>query len=219
MRAQLAHWLDTVVDHRRLYRFTELNRFSQESAHLVPLPRHPYDTACVIYRLCSIDGFVAWEGNRYAVPYEHVTDILLCASRSRSCLCMRRTCAASRATSWRVASWSRRASCDSAFYSSDSRVNWVKNIRDAIRTDEATFERSTVFRAPDAEFVLASSEFTIPKHQAAFARQCLLEVLPSEHGEFFLRGAIARFKDRSAKLTDAEREPLINSRFMRVIGL
>jgi transposase len=76
MRAQLAHWLDTVVDHRRLYKFTALDRFSQESAHLVPLPRHPYDTARVIYRLCSIDGFVAWEGNRYAVPYEHVTDIL-----------------------------------------------------------------------------------------------------------------------------------------------
>jgi hypothetical protein len=42
----------------------------------VPLPRHPYDTARVVYRLCSIDGFVAWEGNAYAVPYEHVTDIL-----------------------------------------------------------------------------------------------------------------------------------------------
>lgn len=47
-----------------------------EVGRAVPLPRHPYDTARVIYRLCSIDGFVAWEGNRYAVPYEHVTDIL-----------------------------------------------------------------------------------------------------------------------------------------------
>lgn len=43
---------------------------------LVPLPRHPYDTARVAYRLCSIDGFVDWQGNRYAVPYDHVTDIL-----------------------------------------------------------------------------------------------------------------------------------------------
>ena len=76
MRKQLAHWLDTVVDHRRLYKRTALERFSQESPHLVTLPRHGYDTARVIYRLCSIDGFVAWEGNRYAVPYEHVTDIL-----------------------------------------------------------------------------------------------------------------------------------------------
>ncbi|HET8940126.1 MAG TPA: IS21 family transposase [Polyangiales bacterium] len=76
MREQLARWLDTVVDHRRLYKRTALERFGEESPHLVPLPRHPYDTARVIYRLCSIDGFVAWEGNRYAVPYDHVTDIL-----------------------------------------------------------------------------------------------------------------------------------------------
>jgi hypothetical protein len=40
------------------------------------LPRHPYDTARVVYRICSIDGFVAWEGNAHAVPYDHVTDIL-----------------------------------------------------------------------------------------------------------------------------------------------
>src|SRR5437763_996747 len=32
--------------------------------------------ARVVYRICSIDGFVAWEGNAYAVPYAHVTDIL-----------------------------------------------------------------------------------------------------------------------------------------------
>jgi hypothetical protein len=30
----------------------------------------------VLYRVCSIDGFVAVDGNRYAVPYDHVTDIL-----------------------------------------------------------------------------------------------------------------------------------------------
>jgi hypothetical protein len=42
----------------------------------VPLPHHRYDTARVVYRVCSIDGFVDWAGNRYAVPYEHVTDIL-----------------------------------------------------------------------------------------------------------------------------------------------
>jgi hypothetical protein len=38
------------------------------------LPRHRYDTARVVYRLCSIDGFVAWDGNRYAVPYDYVTN-------------------------------------------------------------------------------------------------------------------------------------------------
>jgi len=76
MRSQLAHWLDTIVDQRRRYGKTPLERFDQEREHLVPLPRHPYDTARVVYRVCSIDGFVAWEGNAYAIPYDHITDLL-----------------------------------------------------------------------------------------------------------------------------------------------
>lgn len=76
MRAQLARWMDTIVDPRRRHGETALDRFTQERERLVPLPRHPYDTARVVYRVCSIDGFVAWEGNAYAVPYAHVTDIV-----------------------------------------------------------------------------------------------------------------------------------------------
>jgi transposase len=76
MRAQLAHWLDNTVDHRPKNRSTAFKRFAEEQPHLVPLPRHGYDTARVIYRVCRIDGFVDWEGNRYAVPYDHVTDLL-----------------------------------------------------------------------------------------------------------------------------------------------
>lgn len=76
LRAQLARWLDTIVDQRRRHGKTPLDRFAEEREHLVPLPRHPYDTARVIYRICSIDGFVAWEGNAYAVPYDHITDFL-----------------------------------------------------------------------------------------------------------------------------------------------
>jgi transposase len=76
MRAQLADWLDRIVDHRRLEKRTALERFEQEREHIVPLPRHAYDTARVLYRLCGIDGFIRWAGNHYAVPYEHVTDIL-----------------------------------------------------------------------------------------------------------------------------------------------
>jgi hypothetical protein len=30
----------------------------------------------VLYRVCSIDGFVAWDGNRYAVPYDFIYDLL-----------------------------------------------------------------------------------------------------------------------------------------------
>lgn len=73
---QLAHWLATVVDVRKRHGTTSLERFAEEAPHLVPLPRHPYDTARVAYRLCSIDGFIDWQGNRYAVPYDHVTDLL-----------------------------------------------------------------------------------------------------------------------------------------------
>ena len=76
LKAQLARWIDTIVDQRRRHGETPLDRFAHEREHLVPLPRHPYDTARVVYRICSIDGFVAWEGNAYAVPYDHVTDIL-----------------------------------------------------------------------------------------------------------------------------------------------
>jgi len=75
-RFQLRHWLDTVVDQRRRNGTTALERFAQEAPHLIPLPRHPYDTARVIYRLCDIEGFVHWQGNYYAVPYDHVTDWL-----------------------------------------------------------------------------------------------------------------------------------------------
>jgi transposase len=76
MRAQLAQWIDEIVDHRRRHKTTALERFNQEREHLVSLPRHPYDTARVVYRVCGLDGFVDWDGNRYAVPYDHVTDIL-----------------------------------------------------------------------------------------------------------------------------------------------
>ena len=79
LKAQLTQWEREVCDLRvnKATRKTPLALFeSEERARLRPLPLHPYDTARVVYRLCSIDGFVAWDGNRYAVPYDHVTDIL-----------------------------------------------------------------------------------------------------------------------------------------------
>lgn len=76
MRAQLVDWLDRIVDHRLFHKRTALERYAEEREHLVRLPRHPYDTARVVYRVCGIDGFVEWRGNRYAVPYEHITDLL-----------------------------------------------------------------------------------------------------------------------------------------------
>lgn len=76
---QLHWWMDNVCDPRprkKLKKRSSLEVFEQERELLRPLPVHPYDTARVVYRLCDIEGFVAWEGNRYSLPYEHVTDIL-----------------------------------------------------------------------------------------------------------------------------------------------
>jgi len=79
LEAQLTHWLDTVADLRPLKRMrsrTRLELFAEEQPLLRPLPRHPYDTARVLYKLCDIEGYVNWESNRYSLPYEHVTDLL-----------------------------------------------------------------------------------------------------------------------------------------------
>jgi len=78
LNAQLEHWMTTVSDQRRnaRTRSTPLERFAEEKPVLRPLPAHDYDTARIVYRLCDTMGFIAWESNRYSLPYEHVTDIL-----------------------------------------------------------------------------------------------------------------------------------------------
>ena len=104
LRAQLARWLDTIVDQRRRHGETPLDRFTREREHLVPLPRHPYDTARVVYRICSIDGFVAWEGNaptRCRMTTSPISS--RSASRSGSSSSTRPISPASRATSSRRA--------------------------------------------------------------------------------------------------------------------
>ena len=80
LRAQLAHWLDTICDARplkRMRRCTRLELFAEEQPLLRPLPGHPYDTARVLYRPCDLEGFIAWGGNWYSLPYEYVTELLL----------------------------------------------------------------------------------------------------------------------------------------------
>lgn len=79
LKAQLAVWLSTIADLRplkRARRTTRLLLFAEEQPLLRPLPRHPYDTARVLYGLCDIEGFIAWESNRYSLPYDYVTEIL-----------------------------------------------------------------------------------------------------------------------------------------------
>lgn len=48
----------------------------QEKMALQPLPLHDYDASEVALRVCSIDGFLDFETNRYSVPYAYVADIL-----------------------------------------------------------------------------------------------------------------------------------------------
>ena len=79
LKAQLTHWMDTIADPRPLKRMrhrTRLDLFAEEKPLLRPLPRHPYDTARVLYKLCDIEGFLAWDGNWYSLPYDYVTDLL-----------------------------------------------------------------------------------------------------------------------------------------------
>lgn len=79
LAGQLTLWLDTIADLRplkRMRRGTRLELFAEEQPLLRALPAHPYDTARVLYKLCDLEGFIAWEGSWYSLPYEHVTEIL-----------------------------------------------------------------------------------------------------------------------------------------------
>ena len=78
LKRQHLRWVDEIADPRvtRGQHTPILERFTEEAPHLRSLPQHPYDTARVVYRLCDAMGCIAWEGNLYEVPYEHVTDFL-----------------------------------------------------------------------------------------------------------------------------------------------
>lgn len=78
LKGQLVHWMDTVADQRPLKRMRRriMELFLEERPLMRVLPRHHYDTARVLYKLCDIEGFIAWDGNWYSLPYEYVTEIL-----------------------------------------------------------------------------------------------------------------------------------------------
>ena len=54
-----------------------IDRFEDERDELLPLPRHPYDTAEVGYRVVSDDALVRWEDVPYSVPIEAVLDVVV----------------------------------------------------------------------------------------------------------------------------------------------
>jgi len=79
LQGQLRHWMDTIADLRpikRMKRRTRMELFAEEKPLMRALPRHPYDTARVLYKLCDIEGWIAWQGNWYSLPYDYVTEIL-----------------------------------------------------------------------------------------------------------------------------------------------
>jgi len=70
----LRWWLREKAD-VRVHRETNerpLDRYHREQPRLIPLPRQPYDTAEVVYRCVSVEGFVAYGQNRYSVPWRHI---------------------------------------------------------------------------------------------------------------------------------------------------
>jgi transposase len=79
LRAQARWWLREKSD-THLHETTNrppLELFlEQEAAALHPLPVYPYDAGEVALRVCDIEGYIAFETNRYPVPYEYVADIL-----------------------------------------------------------------------------------------------------------------------------------------------
>lgn len=53
------------------------NRFSRERPFLGPLPGQPFDISEKVYRKVQKDCQIAFDGNRYVVPHEHVDKKLL----------------------------------------------------------------------------------------------------------------------------------------------
>jgi transposase len=71
-------WLAQVADVRRHpeTKQTPLERYAEEKPHLIPLPAAAYDTACVLYRSVSAEGFIAYRQNFYAVPWCYIGCLL-----------------------------------------------------------------------------------------------------------------------------------------------
>ena len=73
-----AWWLANVADVRVLQpsRQTPRQRHAEELPHLLPVPACPYHADSVVYRSVDAEGFIAWRGNRYSVPYSQLGRLL-----------------------------------------------------------------------------------------------------------------------------------------------
>ncbi len=73
-----AEWLRQVAD-VRVHRETKrrpVDLHAEERPHLLPLPAKPYDTAEVVYRTVSSEGWVSYRQNAYSVPWRHIGRVL-----------------------------------------------------------------------------------------------------------------------------------------------
>lgn len=71
-------WLANVADVRihRSTRKRPLDAHAEELPHLLPLPRHDYDTARVVYRVVDVAGMIQYAGNHYSAPWRLVGEML-----------------------------------------------------------------------------------------------------------------------------------------------
>jgi transposase len=73
-----AKWLAEVAD-VRIHAETKqspLERHALEQPHLIPLPTTHFETAEVVYRTVSVEGFVVWKQNKYSVPWRYLGQVL-----------------------------------------------------------------------------------------------------------------------------------------------
>jgi transposase len=70
----LRWWLREKAD-VRIHRETgerPLDRYQKEQPYLIALPEHAYDTAEVVYRCVSVEGWIVYCQNRYSVPWRYI---------------------------------------------------------------------------------------------------------------------------------------------------
>lgn len=70
LKQQLADWLATKND-VRIHRTTKrrpIDMYAEEVASLQPLPKQPYDTSRVVYRIVNNEACIGFDGYFYAVP-------------------------------------------------------------------------------------------------------------------------------------------------------